>query len=137
LAGQPGILPDRLAAIGFCQGGIVALELARHGAPIRAAVGFHPGLRRPAGSPDGPITAKILMLIGEEDPVIKPEERAAFERDMIASGADWQLHVFGRVGHAYTDPGVDVHKIPGIRYDARADQRGWAMMLALLAEDFG
>src|SRR5579864_9648507 len=40
----------RLAAVGFCLGGIVALELARDRAPIRCAVGFHPGFMRPIGS---------------------------------------------------------------------------------------
>jgi dienelactone hydrolase len=75
LVNQPRIDGARLAAIGFCQGGITALELARGGAPIRCAVGFHPGLTRPAGSPDGKITTKILMMVGDQDPVVPQADR--------------------------------------------------------------
>jgi dienelactone hydrolase len=58
----------KLAVIGFCLGGIVALELARDRAPVLCAVGFHPGLKRPSGSTTGAIDAKILVMIGDEDP---------------------------------------------------------------------
>lgn len=137
LAAQPNVDGDRLAAIGYCQGGIVALELARAGAPIRCAAGFHPGLTRPAGSPDGPISAKVLMMIGNDDPVVPMEDRIAFAQSMDAAGADWQLHVFGGVVHSFTSPEVDELAIPGLAYDACADRRSWAMMLALLEECFG
>lgn len=132
----PAVDAGRLAAIGFCQGGIVALELARAGAPIRAAVGFHPGLKRPAGSPDGPIAAKVLMMVGNDDPVVPLEDRAAFAAEMDAKGVDWQLHTFGRVGHTFTNPAVDALGMPGFRYDAAANQRAWAMALGLLREVF-
>jgi dienelactone hydrolase len=137
LAAQPGVDRTRLAAIGFCQGGITSLELARSGAPIACAVGFHPGLKRPAGSPDGPIRAKVLMMIGDKDPVVPPEDRQAFAAEMDAKGADWQLHLFGGVGHSFTNPAVDALDMPGFAYDAAADRRSWAMMLALLEEAFG
>jgi dienelactone hydrolase len=136
LAAHPSVDESRLAAIGFCQGGITALELARGGAPIRAAIGFHPGLQRPAGSPDGPIAAKVLMMLGDSDPVVSQEARAAFAASMRASGADWQLHLFGGVGHSYTNEAVDAFGYPGFAYDEGADRRSWAMMLALLEEVF-
>lgn len=137
LAAHPSVDGSRLAAIGFCQGGITALELARGGAPIACAVGFHPGLKRPAGSPDGPIRAKILMMIGDKDPVVPPEDRQAFAAEMDAKGADWQLHLFGGVGHSFTNPAVDVLGMAGFAYDAAADRRSWAMMLGLLEEALG
>jgi len=137
LACQANVDSSRLAAIGFCLGGVTVLELARHGAPIKCAIGFHPGLKRPAGSPDGPITAKILMMIGDADPIVPQEDRAAFAQSMNASGADWELHVFGRVGHSYTNPGVDAYGLPGFAYDARAARRSWQMTLALLSEQLG
>lgn len=127
---------DRLAAIGFCQGGITSLELARGGAPIRAAIGFHPGLMRPAGSPDGKISAKVLMMVGDGDPVIPPADRAAFAQSMTVAGADWQLHVFGGVGHSFTNKAADALSIPGFGYNAAADRRSWALMRATLEEAF-
>jgi dienelactone hydrolase len=136
LAAHPSVDESRLAAIGFCQGGIVALELARHQAPIRAAIGFHPGLQRPAGSPDGAIAAKVLMMLGDADPVVSEEARAAFAASMRASGADWQLHLFGGIGHSYSNPAIDAFGYSGFAYDEAADRRSWAMTLALLAEVF-
>jgi dienelactone hydrolase len=136
LAEQPNVDPTRLAAVGFCQGGIVAAELARAKAPILCAIGFHPGLKRPAGSVDGPIEAKLLMMIGARDPVIPPIDRTVFATEMEEKGADWQLHLFGGVGHTYTNPRVDALAMPGFAYDARAERRAWTMALSLLDEVF-
>lgn len=136
LALHPNCDGTRLAAVGFCLGGVVALELARDRAPIRCAVGFHPGLMRPLGSARGPIAAKILMMIGGDDPVVGSDDRAAFVRDMKEAGADWQLHVFGGVGHSYTNREIDARRMPGFAYDGRADRRAWTLMLALFEEVF-
>jgi len=132
----PGVDQERLAAIGFCQGGMTALELARSGAPVRCAVGFHPGLMRPAGSLDEPIQAKVLMMIGDQDPDVPAQDRADFAAEMERKQVDWQLHLFGRVGHAYTNPDIDRLNKPGYGYDRAADKRSWTMMLALFEEVF-
>lgn len=137
LTALPGVDRTRTAAIGFCQGGITALELARGGAPLRCAVGFHPGLKRPAGSQDRGIRAKVLMMIGDRDPDVPAEDRAGFAEEMERQKADWQLHLFGGVGHAYTNPDADRLNIPGYGYNAAADKRSWAMMLALFDEVLG
>ena len=133
----PGVDRKRMAAIGFCQGGITALELARGGAPLRCAVGFHPGLMRPAGSLDQPIQAKVLMMIGDQDPDVPAEHRAGFVAEMERKQVDWQLHLFGGVGHAYTNPDIDRLNKPGYGYSPSADKRSWMMMLALFDEVFG
>jgi dienelactone hydrolase len=134
LAGHSHCDSSRLAAIGFCLGGIVALELAREGAPLRCAIGFHPGLMRPSGSTTGAIDAKILMMIGEDDPVVPLEDRTSFVKEMKKSGADWQLHVFGGVGHSFTNPDIDALGFPGFNYNERANKRFWNLMLALFDE---
>jgi dienelactone hydrolase len=137
LAAQSCVDASRLAAIGYCLGGVTVLELARQGAPIRCAVGFHPGLKRPAGSVDGPVAAKVLMMIGDLDPIVPQEDRVAFAESMNKAGADWQLHVFGGVGHSYSNPAVDAYGQPGFRYDERADRRSWQLALTLLTEQLG
>lgn len=137
LTAQVNVDRRRLAAIGFCQGGIVAAELARAGAPILCAIGFHPGLTRPAGSLDRLITAKVLMMVGDRDPVVPSAHREAFAAEMDAKGADWQLHLFGGVGHTFTNPRVDMLGRPGFAYNAAAERRAWAMAMSLLEEVFG
>jgi dienelactone hydrolase len=134
LVGQDAVDRSRLGAVGFCQGGITALELARGGL-VRCAVGFHPGLDSPKGSPEGLMRAKVLMLIGDQDPVVPQDHREAFSKEMSRRGADWELHVFGGVGHAYTNPAVDRIGRPGFTYSASADRRSWRIMLDLLQEE--
>lgn len=126
----------KLAAVGFCLGGIVALELARDRAPICCAVGFHPGFMRPIGSVTGSISAKVLMMIGDDDPVVPAEDRASFIQEMKEAGADWQLHVFGGVGHSYTNREIDARGMPGFTYNEIADRRAWTLMLSLFGEVF-
>lgn len=136
LANQPRVDPDRIAAIGFCLGGLTVLELARTDARLTAVVGFHPGFQRAAGSVDRPITAKVLMMSGDADPVVSEGERGAFMREMREANADWQLHLFGGVGHSYTNPKIDEYGFPGFAYDAVADRRSWQLMQSLFAEVF-
>ena len=137
LAALPSVDPSRMGAIGFCLGGVVALELARVGSPIKCAVGFHPGYVRPRGSSGDPISAKVLMMSGSADPFATEDLRAQFAAEMTSKDADWQLHLFGGVGHTFTDPAIDALELPGFGYDADADRRSWAMMLALLEECLG
>jgi dienelactone hydrolase len=132
LTAQPHVDASRLAAIGFCQGGVTVLELARANAPVLAAIGFHPGYIRPKGSQDGPIAAKVLMMSGTEDPYACREDFDAFTTEMAAKARSWQLHLFGGVGHAYTDSAIDALGLPGMAYDVVADRTSWAMMQTLL-----
>ena len=136
LAAQPLVDLTRLAAIGFCQGGVTVLELARAGEPILAAIGFHPGYLRSNGSPEGPIAARVLMMSGTNDPYASFADFAAFSAEMSAKAQDWQLHLFGGVGHTFTDRRIDALHLPGMAYDAAADRRSWGMMRTLLKECF-
>jgi dienelactone hydrolase len=134
LANQNEVDRSRLGAIGFCQGGITALELARGGL-VRCAVGFHPGLGAPEASPDGPMRAKVLMLVGDQDPVVPPGHREEFVkkcRGVVPTGS--YISSAG-VGHAYTNPAVDRIDRPDFTYSSSADRRSWQMMLDLLQEE--
>jgi dienelactone hydrolase len=134
LAQHPSCDAARLAAVGFCLGGIVVLELARDRAPLRAVAGVHPSFKRPGGSTSGEISAPVLMMIGDADPIVPVEDRSAFAAEMSAAGADWRLLVFGGVGHGFTNPDIDKLQYPGFGYDARADERSWRTLTAFLAE---
>lgn len=135
LAARPEVDPARIAAIGYCFGGTMAFELARSGAAIRAAIGFHSGLATARPEDAKNIKGKVLACIGADDPGISPDERAAFEQEMRAGGVDWQLHLYGGVVHSFTNPDADARGMPEfLRYDATADARSWAAMHALLDE---
>jgi dienelactone hydrolase len=137
LRGELSVDPGRVGAVGFCQGGITILELARTGAELACAIGFHPGLARPAGSIDGAIRARILMMLGDDDPVVPETDRAAFTENMRLAGADWQLHLFGGVGHAFTNQQAATVGRPGFAYHEVATQRAWKMMADLLRDCIG
>jgi dienelactone hydrolase len=82
LIAQPQTDASRLAAIGYCFGGTTALEMARAGEPLLAVVGFHSGLATAKPAQLGVIKAKVLTQIGAADPIVPPEQRAAFEHEM-------------------------------------------------------
>ncbi len=127
--------PARVAAIGYCYGGVVSLELARTRSDVKAVVGFHPGYLPPRPADSARIRASVLMCSGTEDPFATAEQRLAFEAEMREAGvADWRLELYGGVGHSFTNPEVDQYVIPGCAYNARADRRSWQSMLQLLGE---
>lgn len=124
---------DKLAAIGFCFGGTAALELARSGADIGAAVSFHGGLDSPTPADARQIKAKVLALHGADDPWVPPAEVAAFEKEMREAGqVDWQLVSYGGAVHSFTD--VDANQEGQAKYDERTARRAYAAMRALFAE---
>ena len=114
----------------------MAFELARMGvAGLRAAVGFHSGLATKRAAAPGGITARILACIGADDPMIPPEQRAAFETEMRDAGADWQLHLYGNTVHGFTNTAADSRNMPqALRYSASSDVRSWAAMHLLFGE---
>lgn len=134
---QQEVDPARVAAIGYCFGGTMALELARSGAELAAVVGFHSGLgtQRPARA--GDVKASILVCIGADDPMVPPEQRAAFEEEMRAAKVDWRLNLYGGAVHSFTDPNADVSGFPGVAYHQPTDERSWRAMLDLFDERFG
>lgn len=137
LRGSARVDPARIAAIGYCFGGTMALELGRSGAAIAGIVGFHSGLATAAPQDAGNIGCPVLVCIGADDPGILPAQRAAFEEEMRAGGVDWTMHLYGGVVHSFTNPGADKIGRPEFaRYDASADRRSWAAMTALFDDIF-
>ena len=125
----------RVAAIGYCFGGTLSLELARGGADLQAVIGFHSGLATDRPAHAGSITAPVLVCIGADDPFIPADQRLAFEEEMRAAGADWRLNLYGGAVHSFTNPEADGSN-PALRYDRRADERSWRAMLDLFGEVF-
>ena len=137
LVTRPEVDPKRIGAIGFCFGGTMALELARSGAEIAAAVGFHSGLKTARPEDAKNIKAKVLACIGADDPWVNFDQRQEFEQEMRAGGVDWQLHAYGGVVHSFTNKNAARAGHPeAARYSATADERSWVSMRELFSEVF-
>lgn len=137
LRGRAEVDASKIAAIGFCFGGTMALELARGGAEVVGVVGFHSGLVTTKPEDAKNIRGRVLVCIGADDPSIPPEQRQAFEREMREGGVDWQMNLYGGVVHSFTNPEAGRLARPErARYDARADARSWAEMCAFFDEIF-
>ncbi len=134
LTAQERVDTSRLAAIGYCFGGTMSLELARGGADLKAVVGFHSGLSttRPQDASD--VTGKILVCIGTEDPLVPPDQRAAFETEMRDAGVDWRMNLYGGAAHSFTNPEASSMGVPGIAYHEATNVRSWAAMVDLFDE---
>ncbi len=136
LAAIEGTPPAGTAAIGYCFGGLAVLELARSGAPLAAAVSFHGLLRTPEPARPGAIGAKLLACTGARDPLVPLDDVDAFSCEMDAAGADWQLIVYGRALHSFTNRNVAGGADPRMDYDPSADRQSWAAALLFLDEAF-
>lgn len=127
---------DSIVVAGYCFGGMCALDIARSGADIVAAVSFH-GLFDPPGLPKQKIRAKVLAFHGWDDPMVPPESVVALGRELTEGGADWQIHAYGNVAHGFTNPNAHQMEIEGVRYNALAAERSWTSFVSLLEESFG
>jgi dienelactone hydrolase len=140
LMAQPEVDTGRLAAIGFCFGGALVLELARFARELSCVVAFHPGMAPPvplAESDDRKIACKVMVCAGADDPFVPPSAREKFAELMKAAGADWQLLIYGGAGHSFTDRSVDALNLPGFKYHSPTDHRSWAAMRNLFDEVLG
>jgi dienelactone hydrolase len=135
LAALPQVDADRCAAIGFCFGGSVVLELARAGADLKAVVSFHGVLATKLPAQSGQVKASVLICTGAEDPLAPPDQVAAFEDEMRAAAvADWQVISYGNTLHGFTNPAADGSMMRTAMYNEQADRRSWASMQSLFDE---
>lgn len=137
LTARPEVDVNKVAAIGYCIGGSVALELARSGAEVKGVAGFHSGLTTARTENAKNIKTKVLVCIGADDPMIGPDIRQKFAEEMNAGAVDWQLHLYGGVVHSFTNKEADTRGEPNVlRYSASADNRSWASLVNFLKEVF-
>jgi len=125
----------KVAAIGFCFGGMCVLDLARDGAEVAGVVSLH-GLFMPAEKvTTKAINAKVLCLHGYDDPMVPPEQVIALAKELTDAGADWQIHAYGNTKHAFTNPMANDPDF-GTVYCATAEKRALTSLENFLAELF-
>jgi dienelactone hydrolase len=136
---QPSVDPKRTAAIGYCFGGGIVLEMARMGVDLDAVVSFHGSLGTANPAKQGQIKARILVANGENDPFVKPEQIEAFMKEMDAAGASYKFINYPGAMHSFTNPGADANgkkfNLP-LAYNEAADKASWQEMLDLFHEVF-
>ena len=132
---QPEVDSSRLAVIGFCFGGLCALDIARTGEDVAGVVSFHGLFDAPGNTTGNKIKAKILALHGWDDPLASPEKVLELATELSDMEADWQLHGYGNIRHAFTNPSADASSGVTI-YNADADRRSWLAMHNFLTELF-
>jgi dienelactone hydrolase len=136
---QPNVDGTDIAAIGYCFGGGLLLELARRGLDIDAIASFHGSLGTQSPASPGAVKTSIAVFNGADDPMSKPEQVAAFKAEMDKAGADYILIDYPGALHAFTNPDADElgakFGLP-LKYDADADNDSWARMTAFLKETF-
>ena len=137
LRNQSQVDPARLAVIGYCFGGMTALELARSGANIAAVVSFHGNLNTPTPEDAKNIRGKVLVLHGGDDPFVPASEVAAFQDEMRKANVDWQMVIYGGAVHSFTNPDSGSNKTSGVAYDRQADKRSFAAMRVFFQEVLG
>jgi dienelactone hydrolase len=136
LKAQPGVDPGRVAVIGFCFGGTGALEAARAGMPVVGVVSFHGGLDFVPDPAARPITAKVLVCHGADDPNVPPRDVAAFQDEMRKAKADYTFIAYGGAVHAFTQKEAGNDPSKGVAYQEAAARRSWQHMKDFFAEVF-
>ena len=131
----PWVDDKKIAALGFCFGGLCVLDLARSGADIKGVISFHGLLSAPDNTEGNAIAAKVLALHGYDDPMSSSEQVVALQKELTKSGADWQFHSYGKTMHAFTNPAANNPDF-GTVYQSDADRRSWLTMKNFLEEIF-
>ena len=135
LQSKKNVAKDKIAAIGYCFGGGIVLEMARRGVDLDGVVSFHGSLGTKTPAKKGNVKAKVLVLNGKADPFVKAESIAAFKKEMNAAKVDYKFVNYPGAKHAFTNPGADKFgtkfKIP-LAYNAEADKKSWGEMKQFL-----
>ncbi len=126
---------NNVSVTGFCFGGLCALDMARTNAPVIGVSAFHAVIGKPGKPGSDDILPKVMCFQGFDDPMADPDALVSFGKEMTDRNADWQLHVFGGVSHAFTNPDASNDEL-GLKYNKQASERSWEMFKSYLWEMF-
>lgn len=136
---QPQVDAGRIAAIGYCFGGGVVLNMARQGADLRGVASFHGSLAPARAAGKGAVKARIIVFNGADDAMIKPEQIEAFKKEMTDAGADFTFINYPRTKHSFSNPEADRYAKEfnlDLAYNKSADQKSWYELRRFLKSIF-
>jgi len=140
LTKHPTVDGKNIAAIGYCFGGAIVLEMARLGESLKGVVSFHGPLGTEQPAQPGRVKARVLVLTGEADPFIPAEQVEAFKKEMEAAKVNYRVVVYPGAKHSFTSPDADKlgqqFNMPALAYNAIADNESWAEMQTFFKQIF-
>ncbi len=139
LRAHPSVADDKIAAIGYCFGGGVVINMARLGTGIDGVVSYHGSLATSNPAGPGTVKTRVLVFNGADDPLVTAEQIEAFKREMDAAGADYEFINYPGALHGFTNPGADKKGeefgLP-LAYDPEADRDSWERTQAFFDQIF-
>lgn len=139
LQARPEADPQRIAAIGYCFGGGVVLQMARLGMDLKAVASFHGSLGARVPATPGSVKAKVLVCNGAADKFVSKEAILAFKSEMDQAGADYQFVSYEGALHGFSNPEAtangEKYGLP-LAYDKAADEASWKALRELLERVF-
>lgn len=122
-----------IVVMGYCFGGMGALEAGRAGFPIAGAVSFHGDLSNPSPKDAGNLKMPVLILHGAVDPYVK-DQVLAFQDEMNLAKVDYQFISYANAVHAFTEKHAGNDPSNGAAYNEKADKRSWIAFQQFLNE---
>lgn len=133
---QPQVIANKIAAIGYCFGGLCSLDMVRSGMDLAGAVSFH-GILQPRPQKNTEHSnSKVLVLHGDKDPMVSFDDLRQCRDELTSLGCDWRMHVYSQALHAFTNPEANDQKL-GTVYDRQADKHSSLLLWDFLRELFG
>ncbi|AXI04329.1 dienelactone hydrolase family protein [Aquirhabdus parva] len=140
LEAQPQVDTSKIGAIGYCFGGKIVLDMARAGLPLAGVASFHGVLATATPAQASVVKAKILVLHGEADTMVKPAEVDAFKAEMKAGNVPYQFISYPNAKHGFSSPAADrlgKENMIDVGYNAAADKKSWHDMRVFFNSVFG
>lgn len=136
---QQNVDAGKLAAIGYCFGGGVVLNMAREGADLKGVAAFHGGLATDTPAQSGKVKARVRVFTGADDKMIPAAQVEGFKQEMEAAGVDYKVVSYPGAMHSFTNPDADElgkkFNMP-IAYNAAADRDSWERLQSFLRTIF-
>lgn len=123
-----------IVVMGYCFGGMGALELGRDGAALAGIVSFHGALSNPNPQDVKKIKSPVLILHGAIDPNVKKEEVDIFVKEMNDAKIDYEFISYANAVHGFTQKMSGTDPSKGVAYNERADRRSWVAFMDFLKE---
>jgi len=131
---KQGANSDEIVVMGYCFGGTGAIEAARINMKVKGIVSFHGGLSRDETRKIEPISSRVLVLHGADDPYESEAEIKLFQNEMRTAKADWEMVYYANAVHSFTDKNAGSDNRQGAAYNEKADKRSWKALLLFLKE---